>query len=153
MSGGSLDYVCYKVDDAARYVKDKEVRELLRDVANLLHDLEWSQCDDISEEDYLESLKNFKEKWINKSENAAPCKVGDKIFFVMPELYGNQVIQAFVDQIILTHGETQILVYFDIHPEGRLHTLYDSFFGKTVFLTYEEALSHIQESKYKEAQK
>lgn len=68
MSGGSLDYVCYKVDDAARYVKDKKVRELLRDVANLLHDLEWAQCDDISEEDYLETLKKFKKKWINKKE-------------------------------------------------------------------------------------
>ena len=119
----------------------------MRDVAELLHDLEWYLSCDTGREDYLESMKNFKEKWINKSENAAPCKVGDKIFLVMPELYGNQVIQAFVDQIILTHGETQILVYFDIHPEGRLHTLYGSFFGKTVFLTYEEALSHIQESK------
>lgn len=68
-----------------------------------------------------------------------PCKVGDKLFVVMPELYGNQIIEALVNQIIFNHGETKILVYYDIHQEGRIHELYESFLGKTVFLTRESA--------------
>ena len=69
MSGGSLDYVCYKVDDAidtiekrATTVLQKAFAKHLKDVAKALHDLEWVYSGDYSEGQEGESLR----KVINK---------------------------------------------------------------------------------------
>ena len=69
MSGGSLDYVCYKVDDAidtiekrATTVLQKAFAKHLKDVAKALHDLEWVYSGDYSEGQEVESLR----KVINK---------------------------------------------------------------------------------------
>ena len=63
MSGGSMDYVCYRVEDAASMTRDPEFAELLRDAARVLHDEEWWLSCDTSKETYLESLAAFKAKW------------------------------------------------------------------------------------------
>ncbi len=69
MSGGSLDYVCYKVDDAidtiekrATTVLQKAFAKHLKDVAKALHDLEWVFSGDYGDGDEVESLK----KVVNK---------------------------------------------------------------------------------------
>jgi len=69
MSGGSLDYVCYKVDDAidtiekrATTVLQKAFAKHLKDVAKALHDLEWVYSGDYSEGQEVESLR----KVVNK---------------------------------------------------------------------------------------
>ena len=69
MSGGSLDYVCYKLDDAievierrATTVLQKAFAKHLKDVAKALHDLEWVYSGDYSEGQEVESLR----KVINK---------------------------------------------------------------------------------------
>ena len=69
MSGGSLDYVCYKVDDAidtiekrATTVLQKAFAAHLKDVSKALHDLEWVYSGDYSEGQEVESLR----KVINK---------------------------------------------------------------------------------------
>ena len=69
MSGGSLDYVYYKVDDAidtiekrATTVLQKAFAKHLKDVAKALHDLEWVYSGDYSEGQEVESLR----KVINK---------------------------------------------------------------------------------------
>lgn len=69
MSGGSMDYVCYKVEEAADYVDDKEIKDLLKDLAKLLHDLEWWQSGDYSSSSYYETLNEFKAKWFGNSRN------------------------------------------------------------------------------------
>ena len=58
-----MDYVCYKVDEAASKCEDAEMRDLLRDAAEVLHDQEWWWSSDYSEEDYRETLAKFKAKW------------------------------------------------------------------------------------------
>lgn len=63
MSGGSMDYVCYRVEDAASMTRDPEFAELLRDAAKVLHDEEWWRSCDTSKETYLETLAEFKAKW------------------------------------------------------------------------------------------
>lgn len=65
MSGGSMDYVCYKVGDAASMTHDPEFAELLRDAAKVLHDEEWWMSCDMSKETYLETLAAFKAKWFS----------------------------------------------------------------------------------------
>ena len=63
MSGGSMNYVCYQVEDAASMTPDQEFAELLRDAAKVLHDEEWWLSCDTSKETYLETLAAFKAKW------------------------------------------------------------------------------------------
>lgn len=55
MSGGSMDYVCFKIENAAGYVSDKEVKDLLMDIAELLHDLEWYDSGDYSKDTYFKN--------------------------------------------------------------------------------------------------
>lgn len=63
MSGGSMDYICYRVEEAASMCEDAELADLLRDAAKVLHDQEWWQSCDYSEDMYRESLAEFKAKW------------------------------------------------------------------------------------------
>lgn len=65
MSGGAWDYAYYKVEEISEYFPDFEIRDLLKDLAELLHDAEWYESCDYSEEQYLESLKSFKSKWFD----------------------------------------------------------------------------------------
>ena len=69
MSGGSLDYVCYKIDDAIDTIEKRATTTLqkafaqhLKDVAKALHDLEWVFSGDYGDGDEVESLK----KVVNK---------------------------------------------------------------------------------------
>ena len=41
MSGGSMDYLCYKIENQLSYVDDLEIKDLMTDLAELMHDLEW----------------------------------------------------------------------------------------------------------------
>ena len=64
MSGGSHNYTCYRVED--EYVgnmEDAELDEMMQDVSELLHDLEWYHSADYSEKTYRDSVKKFKTKW------------------------------------------------------------------------------------------
>lgn len=69
MSGGFYNYVCYKVREAADYTQDKEIRALINDLADLLHDEEWYMSGDTGREDYRKSLKEFKKKWLHQTDN------------------------------------------------------------------------------------
>ncbi len=69
MSGGSLDYICYKLDDVIDSVESRAKTALqkafaahLRDVRKALHDLEWVFSGDYSEGDEVAALR----KVVNK---------------------------------------------------------------------------------------
>ena len=69
MSGGSLDYVCYKIDDAVDTIEKRATTTLqkafaqhLKDVAKALHDLEWVFSGDYCEGQEIDSLS----KVVNK---------------------------------------------------------------------------------------
>ena len=69
MSGGSLDYVCYRLDDAIDTIERRATTALhkafsshLRDISKALHDLEWVFSGDYGDGDEVESLK----KVVNK---------------------------------------------------------------------------------------
>lgn len=64
MSGGSMNYLCWKVEEnAVGQMKDAELDEMMADVVVLLHACEWWQSGDYGEEQYREKAKQFKEKW------------------------------------------------------------------------------------------
>lgn len=64
MSGGSLDYICFKVEEAASSIRGRNISILhnafanhLFDVAKALHDIEWVLSSDMSKGDDTQSIK------------------------------------------------------------------------------------------------
>lgn len=65
MSGGAFEYMCYSIEVMyENELEDDQLNELLLDFCKVLHDLEWYRSDDISQEDYKQTVKQFKEKWL-----------------------------------------------------------------------------------------
>ena len=68
MSGGSMDYSGYKVEEyAVGMMEDAEVNDLMKDVSKLLHDCEWYHSGDTCEATYRKSAAKFKAKWFGKT--------------------------------------------------------------------------------------
>ena len=44
---------------------DRELDDLMKDIAELAHDLEWYDSSDIGRADYMKTVKKFKDKWFN----------------------------------------------------------------------------------------
>lgn len=89
MSGGSHDYVCYKIEnELVGCMKDDELNDLMKDIAGLAHDLEWADSCDISDEDYFETVKKFKEKWFKQERNERlKTYIDEKIDKTKTEIY------------------------------------------------------------------
>lgn len=67
MSGGSYDYTYQRVDEYyVGRMYDKELNEMMDDLVELLHDLEWWQSCDYGEDDYRETVTKFKKKWFKR---------------------------------------------------------------------------------------
>jgi hypothetical protein len=48
-------------------MEDRELNDLMKDIATLAHDLEWYHSADTSYDDYRESVRKFKDKWFKQS--------------------------------------------------------------------------------------
>lgn len=66
MSGGSMDYIFFQVEEAASMCEDAELSDLLRDAAHVLHEEEWWKSGDTGIDDYYEALAEFKAKWFGR---------------------------------------------------------------------------------------
>ena len=66
MSGGSLDYFFYKLEEHAKDLGDKELNELVADLATLFHDREWYLSGDTCEGNWNEARDAFKAKWFTE---------------------------------------------------------------------------------------
>ena len=89
MSGGSYDYICYKIEnECAGRMYDAEMNDLIKDLCDLLHALEWWQSGDSSEFDYREKLSRFKTKWF-KGDRQERLKgyIDEQIGIVRSQLY------------------------------------------------------------------
>lgn len=64
MSGGSHNYAYSTIEDTyVDEMHDPILNEMMRDLVNVLYDLEWWQSGDYGEEKYRETVKEFKEKY------------------------------------------------------------------------------------------
>lgn len=91
MSGGSFDYLFYQVEDTySGEMRDKEMNELIDDLIKVLHDLEWWQSSDISEEDYRETVTKFKTKWFSGYDKDTNGRI---------ERFKNQLLKSIEDQL------------------------------------------------------
>lgn len=69
MSGGSYNYFYNTLSEECEgAMYDEEMNNLIKDLCKVLHDLEWWQSCDISEEDYRKTVTEFKEKWFQYSK-------------------------------------------------------------------------------------
>ena len=66
MSGGSLDYFYSSLEAHIGDFKDKELDDLVCDLAQLFHDREWYLSGDTCEGDWREARDSFKEKWFTE---------------------------------------------------------------------------------------
>ena len=67
MSGGSYDYTYSKIEmEYVVQMYDEELDDLMKDLVNVVHDLEWWQSGDYSEDKYRKTVKNFKDKWFKQ---------------------------------------------------------------------------------------
>ena len=67
MSGGSYNYGYSTVEYTyVGEMKDTELNEMMKDLVQVLHDLEWYVDCDISEETYRETVTKFKSKWFKR---------------------------------------------------------------------------------------
>lgn len=69
MSGGSYNYEFGRIED--EYVGkmyDSQLNAMMKDLVDVLHDLEWWQSCDSSEERYRDTVRKFKKKWFRQTK-------------------------------------------------------------------------------------
>lgn len=78
-SGGSYDYKFETIENYyCENMYDLELNDLMNDLVKLLHDLEWWKSCDYCEEDYRETVNNFKNKWFKGSRDERIKKYVEK---------------------------------------------------------------------------
>ena len=66
MSGGSLDYFYITLEDHETDFDDKELNELVHDLAQLFHDREWFLSGDYGAGTWNKARDDFKKKWFSE---------------------------------------------------------------------------------------
>lgn len=95
VSGGSHNYICYRIEEElCGQMEDKEVNDLIADIVQLVHDLEWYHSSDTSREEYTESVRAFKEKWFKQSRTQRLRNYVDK------------AVEELKEELIAMIGET-----------------------------------------------
>ena len=111
-SGGSYDYIYsrLKVECEGR-MYDAEMDDMIRDLAEVLHDLEWWQSADSSECEYRATLARFKAKWF-ECDRATRLKdyVDTEIEKTRDKLYS----------LILTDTERKLETVVDDLQDGKI---------------------------------
>lgn len=79
MSGGSMDYIYSRVDEASRCFENPLMRELIKDISVLLHDKEWADSGDYSDGEYNKTEKEFREKWFDNHNKTLEAIIANEI--------------------------------------------------------------------------
>lgn len=89
MSGGSYDYIyCRLKEECDGRMYDAEMDDMIRDLAEVLHDLEWWKSADSSEDEYRATLTRFKAKWFKDNrEERLKGYIDNQIGIVRNQLY------------------------------------------------------------------
>lgn len=89
MSGGSYSYIFRELSEQCEgAMYDDEMNDMIHDLCEVLHDLEWWQSSDSNEATYRETLKKFKDKWFrgNRQERLKGY-IDNQIGIVRKQLY------------------------------------------------------------------
>lgn len=66
MSMMTLDGLYFRVEEAAKYIPDREIRSMAFDFSHLMYECERFLDGDTTKEDWNKSLSDFKNKWFGK---------------------------------------------------------------------------------------
>lgn len=70
MSGGSMDYICYTIQNYLEdQMEDPEMNDLIRDIVVVTKALEWWKSGDTEEDAYRTAVSSFKKKWFKVKRN------------------------------------------------------------------------------------
>lgn len=69
MSGGSMNYFYLTLEEYSDALKDPELNDLVRDLAELFREREWFDSGDTSEGDWNKAVFDFKTKWFEESRD------------------------------------------------------------------------------------
>ena len=89
MSGGQYGYIDSRLSQECEgEMHDAEMDDLIKDLCEVLHDLEWWQSGDYSEDQYRETVFKFKKKWFSVNRSARlKGYIDDQIEAVRRQLY------------------------------------------------------------------
>lgn len=89
MSGGSYDYIYSRLEEkCSGRMYDAEMDEMIKDICQVLHDLEWWQSSDCSENEYRATLDKFKAKWFKGNrEGRLKGYIDNQIGILRKQLY------------------------------------------------------------------
>lgn len=89
MSGGSHNYIYSRLSQECEgEMHDVEMNDLIKDLCEVLHDLEWWQSGDYSEDQYRETVSEFKKKWFKGSRSTRlKGYIDEQIDAVKSQLY------------------------------------------------------------------
>lgn len=89
MSGGSYSYIySHLQEECENRMYDAEMNDLIIDLCEVLHDLEWWKSGDISERNYRETLFKFKKKWFSGNrEERLKVYIDNQLGIVRNQLY------------------------------------------------------------------
>lgn len=89
MSGGSHNYICFRIEeDLVGKMHDRELDDLMADVAKLAHAVEWMDSGDTYEETYRKEVSAFKEKWFGRLRyDRLKDYIDDAVYNLKTELY------------------------------------------------------------------
>ena len=89
MSGGSYNYIASTLsEECSGAMYDAEMNDMIEDLVEVLHDLEWWQSGDSGEKNYRETLAKFKKKWFQGDrEERLKGYIDKQVGIVRNELY------------------------------------------------------------------
>ena len=129
MSGGSLNYFYNSLLEHADDYGDKELNELVKDLAKLFHDREWYLSSDTGVGDWNESRDAFKAKWF--SEHGRQERI-------------EKYLEDVADEVRQMFGMSKRYCQYCKHWQGRENPVYDGKYGNCPF--FKGCLQHRSES-------
>lgn len=82
-----MEYVTFKVSDAANMEYDPIIKELMNDLAEYLYAEEWYLSGDTGRDSYSKARKKFKNKWCGKKAIDYKRFIDEEIEAVRKKLY------------------------------------------------------------------
>ena len=108
MSGGSLDYFYSSLEDKVGCFKDKELDDLVKDLAKLFYEYEWYMSGDTNKGIWTEARNAFKKKWFG--ENSRQERV---------EQYLEEIKHEVLDSFGLSNRYCKNCKYWEPEEDGK----------------------------------
>ena len=106
-----------------------------------------SKAFNVSDDNYgTPNIEQAADCLLEKGVIVPQCKVGDTVYYYHPQ-DGAEIVKVLVNEVSMTREGIMLITFFEKSGNGRITYLYDSFFGKSLYHTYEEAKKAKEENE------